>query len=340
MRTLSLLAVDDPRWAAFVGDHPAASPFHHPVWAKLLADCYRFRCFVAALDDGTSIHAGMPMIEVRDLRRRRSWIGLPFTDSCRVLATDDDARLALLNGLTDPELRAPRMEIREHVDLPGWLGVPRGVRHVLPLGDIGDVRSGYTNNVRRNLRRAERDGVRVKEGQGRDDMRTFYALHVCTRHRQGVPVQPWRFFDLIWSRLVATGLATIVLADVDEATVAAALFLHWNGTTVYKFGASDAAAWSRRPNHPVLDHAIEAACARRDRSFDFGRSDFDGDGLRSFKGSWGADELPLDYATAGAASVAPSKASSSGALGTLITRSPAWVCRGLGAAFYRYAASR
>src|SRR6478672_3358558 len=87
---LTILDIEDAAWAEFVTSHPDATPFHHPSWAQLLADCYRLRARVAALLDrrGTII-AGMPLIEVPNHFRRR-WVSLPFTDRCAPLIRSDE----------------------------------------------------------------------------------------------------------------------------------------------------------------------------------------------------------------------------------------------------------
>ena len=45
---LTVLESTDPRWGKFVARHPLATPFHHPGWASLVANCYNFRAFAVA----------------------------------------------------------------------------------------------------------------------------------------------------------------------------------------------------------------------------------------------------------------------------------------------------
>ena len=117
------------------------------------------------------------------------------------------------------------------------------------------------------------------------------------------------------------------------------MFLAWNGTVVYKFGASDASAWSLRPNHLLIWHAIRSACEQGYRWLDFGRTDARNAGLRDFKLSWGAAEEPLVYRALGGK---PEPATTSGGmarvLGPVIRHSPLLFCRAVGETLYRYAA--
>jgi CelD/BcsL family acetyltransferase involved in cellulose biosynthesis len=341
-----MLGVDDPQWRSFVAESDAATPFHHPAWAELLALSYRYRAFAIAVagQDGRLI-AGAPFLEVRSLTRRRRWISLPFTDECPVLATDDAARAELSAALGNAHERfgAPALEMRGTVEGPGWLLSADAVTHELELdADAETTRKRFSRSkVVRNINRAEKEGVKVRLATETRDLDAFYRLHTHTRRRQGVPVQPRRFFELLWSRLVEPGLAYILLADAGGSeAVAAALFLRSGGSTVYKFGASDPSFLTHRPNHLIFWTAIQDACAHGNHRFDFGRTDLGNQGLRAFKAGWGASERPLRYSSLEPGAAAGAEGLTTRVLGLAIRRGPSWVCRGTGATLYRYAASR
>src|SRR5258708_17338375 len=84
----SIMELSDPRWGEFVERHPAATPFHHPYWARLVADCYGFPTFVLAASDPSGVvPSGLPLVEVRHLHGGRTWVSLPYTDYCPPLAS-------------------------------------------------------------------------------------------------------------------------------------------------------------------------------------------------------------------------------------------------------------
>lgn len=341
-----VLTLDDPRWASFTAACTDATPFHHPAWAQLLARTYGYRGFALAICDaeGHAI-AGAPFLEARSLSRRQHWISLPFTDECAPLARDAAARHELVTALAAAQERAgaPRLEVRGSVNEVGWRTGADAVIHVLDLDDdLEQVRRRFSRSqVIRNISRAERDGVLVRRAASGDDLDAFYSLHTRTRRRQGVPVQPRRFFEMLWSRLVEPGLASILLADAGgRQAVAGAVFLAWNGATIYKFGASDRESWPLRPNHLIFWTAIEEACARGDRRFDFGRTDAGNGGLRTFKSGWGAQERPLAYSTLEPGATGGRDGLAARAMGLAIRRGPAWVGRGVGELLYRFAATR
>jgi CelD/BcsL family acetyltransferase involved in cellulose biosynthesis len=338
--------VSDPRWRAFVDASEAATPFHHPDWADLVADCYGFKAFVVAMTEASgTITAGLPIVEVRQPLRGARWVSLPFTDRVPpLLAPDDDGR-GLASGLAGAIRSAGVREAEVRGDLPG--AAPTGwpaLRHVLELDP--DPQAVYArfhpSQVKRSIKKAERERLTVRTGSRPEDLtEVFYGLHLRTRRRQGVPIQPKRFFRMLWERIVAQGMGSVLVVETPAGEpIAAAVFVAWNGTVVYKFGASDESSWSRRPNHLLFWHAIRTACDRGDRWFDFGRTDAGQDGLSAFKRSWGALEESLVYHAIGdgAGRSGPPGGRASRALAAVIRRTPPLVCRATGELLYRFAA--
>ncbi len=335
-----VLSPDDPRWAAFVESRPDATPFHHPSWARLLGECYGFRTFAFALEDGGELVAGVPVAEVRSLTGRRSWVALPFTDELAPLGPAD-RRAALVADVDAERTRAGVASLELRSEIAAGVRTIRGTSHMLELRDDPNelLRTFSRSQVQRNIARAEREGVVVRAG-GRDVdlLETFYTLHLDTRRRQGIPIQPRRFFSLLWERVIATGLGTLLIAEVGGRPVAAAVFMAWSRRVVYKFGASDSRAWGSRPNHALFWEAIRRACAAGMREFEFGRTDLGHEGLRAFKAGWGTHERQLVYTTFGARPSSAAQGPMKSALGVAIRHSPRWVCRVLGETLYRYAA--
>jgi CelD/BcsL family acetyltransferase involved in cellulose biosynthesis len=341
------IEIDDPAWERFVLDRPEALPFHRSAWVRAIADTYGLPAFVIAVRNGESrIAAGIPIVEARVPLRPRRWIALPFTDYCPPLAVGPDHEASLAEAIDDAR-RAARLA---RVEVRGPMAKARplhdaGYRHVLSLdGTLEDVTARFhPSQVRRSIRRAESAGLRVRFGETHDDLLDdFYALHVATRRRLGVPVQPRRFFESLRRHVLRSGLGYVLSVEHEGRAVAAALFLASNRTLVYKFGASDSEAWNLRPNHLVFWGAIRRAHAEGYRLLDFGRSDAATEGLRAFKSSWGAEEQVLRYTAVGDVPAAHASEDAAAGrakdvLGAVIRRSPEWVCRWSGELLYRFA---
>lgn len=335
------LPLGSERWAQFVRSRPDALPFHHPAWALLLAECYGFRSFGFALaDEAGRLEAGLPVLEVKRPLGRPRWVSLPFTDTCPALVDPvvSDRLAAELDGLRQAR-GVSRVELRG--PLPGAARDPgpAPLAHVLRLDpDADEVARRFKGAVLRNVRKSARSGLVIRRGESEGDLAgTFYDLLVDTRRRLGAIVQPRRFFRLLWRRALAGDLGFVLLAFVGETPVAGAVFLTWNGTVTYKYGASDTRYWDRRPNNLLFWEAIQWACANGYGALDFGRTDATAEGLRRFKLGWGCDESPLAYSAIGTAA-SGSRSDASERLSPVIRRAPGWLNRAIGRLLYKYAA--
>ena len=331
----------DARWLALVERHPGALPFHLPPWLDTVAECYGFEPFVLAIPDGAGgLAGGLPLMELAGPLGGRRWVALPFTDRCPALVADARAESALADGLRLAAASAGvgRVEVRAPL-----ARLPAAVVAVDQQLDLSAgaraVERAFTPAARRGVRKARREGVVLRRGECEADLtRAFYRLHLATRRRVGAPVQPLRFFRLLWRRVLEPGHGHVLLACAAGEPIAGAVFLESPRTVVYKYGASDARAWRLRPNNLLFAEAIAAAAQRGAGRFDFGRTDFANDGLRAFKAGWGAREEALVHARLGAVPKARARGGATRLLGAVIRRTPAGVCRGIGEALYRYAA--
>jgi CelD/BcsL family acetyltransferase involved in cellulose biosynthesis len=289
------------------------------------------------------IIAGLPVIEVHTPLGPRRWVSLPFTDQCAPLARSTVRWSSLVEelNLAQREARVASLEIRSQLEGPGAHTTEVAVTHSLRLNSDLDVlyKMFKRPSVRRQIKRAERDGVVVRWEESNSALtQIFYRLHLNTRRRLGVPIQPRRYFDLLWRELIEPGLGFVLLAYFNDAPVAGAVFLAWNGTVTYKYGASDASFWHLHPNHLLMWTAIRWGCQNGLRTFDFGRSDFASKGLRQFKESWGAQEAALVYTTLGDRVLRPTRSRMHAAVSSVVRRSPPCVCQAMGELLYKYAA--
>ncbi len=252
--------------------------------------------------DGDEIVGGLPVARVDSRLTGRRLVALPFCDVCGPLfAADADpaVRPALLDAIT-AERRRAGVPLDVHEEIGGLSDASRSRRflhHVVALDDDpAKVESAFTkSHVKRGARKAERLGLRVERRTDQAALDEFYRLHLETRRHQGVPIQG-RSFIRRFAELFAQGLGDVALVVQGSGKpIAAAVFLTFNGTLTYKFGASHRAELEKRPNNLLFLETIRWACARRMRHLDMGRTDLDNPGLREFKLSWGAAEREMAY---------------------------------------------
>ena len=335
---------DDPSWRRLVQVHPAATAFHHPAWSDAISASYGFPAYVLAQQaaDGTIV-AGLPAQLVRTPFRRPRVVSLPFTDHCPPLVAPDADAGGFLGALERwrDEAGRPALEIR--AALPASTGMQTdaiGTRRLIELDAEPSILFArlHRNRIQKRVRRSRELGVEVSITRDRADLPAFYRLHCETRRRQGVPVQPRRFIESIWERLIEPGLGFVVIASIRDKPVAVALILSWNRHLIYKFGASDSGHWKLGANFLVHWTAMEWGCVNGYLDYDFGRTDSRHESLREFKAAWGGSELPLVHSYLGTPVRGQGAGRATSALAHLIKRSPTLVCRGVGELLYRYAA--
>jgi len=336
-----LINHQDERWLHYIKFHPQATPFHHPAWITAVSECYGYAPFVIVTeDDQGEICAGLPMMEVRSIVTGKRWVALPFTDYCPPLSDDSESLKRLVNGLVALYERGgiPRIEVRW--ELPAHAAVRLQTAfslHSVPLNsDPQRVLKGFKRTHRQNIGTAEKRGVHIEWGTEQEHVRRFYAMQLETRRRKGIPVQPWRFFDLLGKQLLAPGLGFVLLAFKGSQCLAGGLFLHWQQTLTYKYAASSDEGQEYRPNNLLSWTAMRWGCENGYTVFDLGRSELENEGLRRFKTGWGAEESPLPYSTLSATVPESGNGRLMSLVGTVIQKAPPWVCRLTGELAYKH----
>ncbi len=343
------ISVVDPRtcpdWDAFVESHPDATAFHTSAWARVLLDTYAYRpLYHVRRDEAGAIRGGVALMQVDGRLTKRRLVGLPFSDLCPpLLEAGEDGGLvqAVMNAAG--EANAAHVEVRGPAAVPldasGFSGGTEFYQHIVPVAaSAEETAKGFHSSARRAIRKAEKEGLTVREAKGLDDMREFYRLTVLTRKKHGLLPQPWRFFENIRRHMIETGAGHLLLAEFEGRPIAGDLLLRFRDQMVYKFNASDPRFLQLRPNNILLWQAVQLSAALGCRSLDLGRCDLDNEGLRRFKLLWGSDEKTLRYYThtpAGATNGSlVTSAPGQSLLSLFVKLAPGPALRGMGSAIY------
>ena len=225
------------------------------------------------------------------------------------------------------------------LDSAGFSGGQAFYQHIVPIAaSAEETAKGFHSSARRAIRKAEKEGLSVREASSLDDMREFYRLTVLTRKKHGLLPQPWRFFANVHKHMIETGAGHLLLADFEGRPVAGDLLLRFRDQMVYKFNASDPQFLHLRPNNVLLWQAIQLSASLGCRSLDLGRCDTDNEGLRRFKRLWGCDEKTLRYYSHTPSGATNGSLVSSGLGQSLLTFfvkvAPGYALRGMGSAIY------
>lgn len=331
----------DERWKAFISKQPKSNIFHHPAWITSISECYGYRPFVITVFDKSGrIRAGLPFMEINSRIFGRRWVSLPFTDHCVPLNIDSEGLFQLYDQLQTllEEQDTPPMEFHWEIPIRPPLQLYRHyVIHTMKLSPGFDaVSKRFHHSHQRNVRVALKRGVHIERGKGIEAIKQFYQLHLQTRRRQGIPIQPWYFFESIQKNLIERGLGFVLLAYHQDECLAGAVFLNWQKTLTYKFGASSIKGLSMRPNNLLVSTAIRWGCENGYTKFDLGRTDLDNIGLREYKRRWGAQEFPLNYTKFPYKNESPVTSKIMPLMNFVIRNAPEFICRISGELLYKY----
>jgi CelD/BcsL family acetyltransferase involved in cellulose biosynthesis len=339
LRPLVMDPVADPRWSEAMRASDA-SVFHHPAWLRVLRDEYRHPIWAVCLeDDGGRVVAGLPVATVRSRLTGNRLVALPFSDVCDPFVGGEEARLAPLLAALDAERVRRRLPLEIHGTVSALTSSSAGDAFWHQTAELPTSVDGVPRMLsaakRRDVRRAAREGVTLQERTDRGALDAFFALHVRTRHKHGVPTQPRSFFRRL-TTLFDEGLGFMLLALYDGRPIAAAVYLQLNGVMTLKYNASDERTLKLRGNQLIYERAlrmaIEAGCHR----FDFGRTELDNPGLLFFKQEFGASQNRLTYTLVPARAATRSVRAVSSLQRKAIRRSPAFFGRVAGAVLYRH----
>jgi CelD/BcsL family acetyltransferase involved in cellulose biosynthesis len=338
---MQILNPDDNRWLEFAASKPDATIFHHPAWLSVLEKSYGFRpLIVTVCDSANRITAGIPVMEIHSLVRGRRWVSLPFTDYCPPLYDSQESLDQLTNDLVAMHQTRSVRAIQVRWELPPHPAIRSHTAYYLHNLSLHPnpqmVQKGFKRTHRQNISTAEERGVVIKWGTEPEHLQCFYAMQLETRRRKGIPVQPWKFFELLGQEVLNQGLGFILLAYKDAQCLAGGLFLHWQQTLTYKYAASIGEDQQLRPNNLLSWTAMCWGCENGYTVFDLGRTELQNDGLRRFKSGWGAIESPLPYSLLSTAPPGSGNGKLMSLMETVIQKAPPWFCRMTGELLYRY----
>jgi CelD/BcsL family acetyltransferase involved in cellulose biosynthesis len=286
-------------WEEQVRHHRDATVFHSSAWARVLHETYGHKpCYVLMSVEREPL-ALVPMMEVHTVFSGLRGVCLPFSDACAPLLSSRFGQDLVVDKLRQigRERGWRYFEVRDDSILPE--AAPHSesyYSHTLDLRAGADpVAAQYSDAAQRAIRKAQRSGLSAEARSDGDAVKEFYRLHVRTRHKHGVPPQPWTFFANIHQHIIATGLGFTMLVKQAGRPIAAAVFFRLGRNAVYKFGASDERFQHFRGNNLCISHAIKVLIDGGAEILDFGRSEKENEGLRRFKLGWGTKEAQICY---------------------------------------------
>ncbi len=123
-----------------------------------------------------------------------------------------------------------------------------------------DLLAAMSQNTRRKVRVAERDGITIREATSAD-LPILYALYKQTGARDAFLVRPDWYYEQAWRRFLDAGLAHALIAEFDGKPIAHVILFHFGRKCWYFYGASSDEERQRMPNYLLQWRAMQWAKA-------------------------------------------------------------------------------
>ena len=301
MSIASIVEVINPlsyvNWNEKIIDHRDYSFFQTLQWIRLISVTYKYMPVFQVIKEQEEITDILPLMEVNSLITGKRGIGLPFSDFSSPLIKNSGQFNRLLESAKEygKESKWKYMEIRGAQDyFPPEINYCQEYVHAIDLdGNEEGLFSAFDSSIKRNIRKAINEDVKVYKSQSLESLKQFYKLNSLTRKRHGLPPQPYSFFRNLYNIILKNDFGTVFLAEHSGKAIAGAVYLHFGDKVIYKFGASDMKYQYLRANNLVMWEAIKWYNSTGYKEFSFGKTEPDNEGLRRFKNGWAVREHEL-----------------------------------------------
>jgi len=291
-------------WDAFVEGRPGATAYHLSAWAAILRAAYRFRPMYMVMRGPDEVIEGVLPLVQRGGRISGSRLNsLPAARWAGPLATTRQREAALI----DAACRLVRDGAADRLSIRSTIGgyerlVPELTAHTndppswrIPL--TGDAESflerlkRHSKSRLRDIAKAERAGLVVREGRSRKDLRRFYHLYLLTMKKHRLLPRSYRQLAVARRLLGPQGVFRLVLVEHQGSPVAGGVFHLWGEGGDLLFNGSDDRYHDLRPNHALYWKAIQLFIEEGRDYLDLGLGSV-GTSLGEFKRRWSGEPTP------------------------------------------------
>lgn len=298
--------LDDATWRGFVEQESGGNVFHTPEMFEAFVRTEGYHPSLwAAVDAETRPMALFLPVEISLVRGPLRYLATRAVAYGSVLCRPDQrgrGALAVLlqrysqevkRSVLFTELRnMSNMQAEQHVLANRGFAFQEHLNFLIDLTcPPEEIWAGIRPNARRNIRKAERLKVLVREAKDTADIEKAYGILLDAYKRLRVPLPPASLFRSTFEILGPLGMMRVLLATVDGATVGALTLLLYKGVALYWYTGMLRQHSAYRPADLLVWRSLELARELGFKIFDFGgggtpQKDYGG---RDFKAKFGGD---------------------------------------------------
>ncbi len=297
MKVRYLTPADEARWDDFVLSESRCTFFHQIKWKLLIEKVHPRRFFhprYLFAENENGIQGILPLFLFKHWYFGNKLISVPFAMVGGCCVNSQEAEFCLVDEAIRICKRenASYLELRQIDDLHQNLLVNDHYHtFILDLTPgVDAIFKGFRKDIRKRIRESESKPIRI-DLETRD-IETFYTVYSEGQHRLGTPVikRDWvmnLFYDFPAYHKVA-------IAYHEDKPIAVKLIRMFKQDYDLVLGYALPEYRDLLPNHRIIWSALQDACERGFKHFDFGRS-IPESGTFSFKEGWGTQDIQFHY---------------------------------------------
>ena len=155
--------------------------------------------------------------------------------------------------------------------------------------DKEKIWEGYRKNIRRDVRKAQRSGITIRNVDSIEGVNMFYKLYLSSMERnRAVAKYPLHWFETLYEFVTKKGLGAILVAELNGTPIAGVVLVYSSSSIHYFHNGSQYEFLKFCPNELLVHSSIENALQKKISFFDFMGSDPKDLALLRFKEKWGS----------------------------------------------------
>jgi len=284
----------DPRWDAYVLEHPEGSVFHRLGWRRALERAFPHRPEYLYAERAGRVVGVLPSFVAGRAPFARALVSVPVGVSGGVLADDLAVAEMLRSGARAIAEREGLGYVEYKSERPLFPALPTKAELYFtfrqPLLPTREAQlQAIPRKTRAVLREAERHHLTLE--LGREGLGAFLDLYALSLRNLGTPMFPRALFEGILEELPDSDIG---LVRECGRVIGAVMNLYHRETILPFFAGTAPEARDVGVNNFMYWAMLERGHARGYRVFDFGRSKAD-TGAFKFKKNMGMEPIPLHY---------------------------------------------
>lgn len=275
------------------------SIFHSKNWCAVLSRSYNYKPRYFGVFEDEKIVGVIPVMEVNSFITGKRGVSLPFSDYCFALFPDSVDVQSVLSNIGDYGKKNGWKSVEfRGLNYPGgeeFISDSYYVHHIDLEKPFEEIQKSFRRQNRMNIKKAVKNNIQIEIENTKEAIARFYQLNSKNKKKNGVPPAPLYFYQKIYEQIISKGLGNIFVAKLGERTISMGIVFQFGDKVLLKYMAQDYEYHQYRPNNLLIHQAIKHYADSTWKSFCFGRTGMENEGLCQFKKGWGTTVDVINY---------------------------------------------